>query len=113
MVCSCLNRDALASGGGAERSKTAGHWAQTSDTHPWDAILALQTKSGKNGHGSRSRTEPARHVLKPRSQSKNPPHDLSGERRQAAGGGDLVRQFLRAAATGRTLATRLQARHID
>src|SRR5262249_3253740 len=67
----------------------------------------------KNGHGSRSCAKSARHFPQSRPQEQNTSHHLPGERGQIAGRSDLVRQFLRAVAKGRTLPARLQACDFD
>ena len=70
------------------------------------------TSNGQD-HGGRTSTKPAGHVSQSCAQEQGPADDLSGQRRQAAGRRDLVRQFLRAAAARRAFATRLQARDLD
>ena len=73
-------------------------------------------KRGPKGRGSPWQQN-ARKICKTRFSitfaSKDAADDIPRERREAAGGCYLVRQFLRAAPPRRPFATRLQARHLD
>src|SRR4029077_13991588 len=88
--------------------------ATTKGRVTWAISLAgPASKRRNNDNGGRTRTKSTRNLSQSRPQEQDAAHDLPGEWREAARRCDLVRQFLRAAATRRSFAVGLQARHLD
>ena len=74
---------------------------------------AFHKNKQRTKNNGRTSPKSSGHVPEPCTQEQDAADDISDQRGEIAGYRDVVRQFLRAAAPRRTLATRLQARHID